>query len=57
MHMPATGSIQYESAFSARKAMSWAPIMIGMTKLPRPANAGMTNRKIISAACTEKSAL
>ena len=37
--------------------MSWAPIMIGITKLPRPANAGMTNRKIISAACTENSPL
>ena len=57
MHMPATGSIQNDSAFRRGKAMSWAPIMIGITKLPRPAKAGMTNRKIISAACTEKSAL
>ena len=53
MHMPATGSIQNESAFRRGKAMSCAPIMIGITKLPRPAKAGMTNRKIISAACTE----
>ena len=55
--MPATGSIQKLSAFRRGKAMSCAPIMIGMTKLPRPANAGITNRKIMSAACTENSPL
>jgi hypothetical protein len=55
--MPATGSIQNESAFRRGNAMSCAPSMIGITKFPRPANAGMTNRKIISAACTENSAL
>ena len=33
--------------------MSGAPIISGMTKLPRPANTGITNRKISSDACTE----
>ena len=37
---PATGSIQNESAFRRGKAMSWAPIMIGMTKLPEPGERG-----------------
>ena len=40
MHMPATGSIQNESAFRRGKAMSWAPIMIGMTKLPEAGERG-----------------
>ena len=34
--------------------MSLAPIMIGRTKFARPANAGMTKRKIISVAWTLK---
>ena len=34
--------------------MSGAPIISGMTKFARPANAGITNRKIISEACAEK---
>ena len=54
MQTPAIGSIQNDSAFSRGNAMSWAPSISGMTMLPRPANAGMMNRKIISAACTEK---
>ena len=33
--------------------MSGAPIMSGSTKLARPANTGITNRKISSEACTE----
>ncbi len=55
--MPAIGSIQNDSAFSRGNAMSCAPSISGITKLPRPAKAGMMNRKIISAACTEKSPL
>ena len=34
--------------------MSGAPSISGTTKFARPANAGMTNRKIISDAWTEK---
>ena len=37
--------------------MSGAPSISGTTKFASPANAGMTNRKIISVACTEKSPL
>ena len=33
--------------------MSCAPSISGMTKLARPANDGMMNRKIISVACAE----
>ena len=33
--------------------MSGAPIMSGRTKLARPANTGITNRKMSSEACTE----
>src|SRR4051795_5489394 len=50
--MPAIGSIQNDSAFSRGKAMSGAPIISGSTKFARPANTGMTNRKIISDAWT-----
>ncbi len=51
--IPAIGSSQNESAFSRGKAMSGAPSMSGTAKFARPANAGMMNRKIISAACIE----
>ncbi len=51
--IPAIGSSQYESAFRRGNAMSGAPIISGMTKFARPANAGITNRKIISEAWTE----
>ena len=34
--------------------MSAAPIISGITKLPGPANTGITNRKISTAAWTEK---
>ena len=37
--------------------MSGAPSISGTTKFARPANAGMMNRKIISAACSEISPL
>ncbi len=47
-------SIQIDRAFSLGNAMSLAPIMIGRTKFARPANAGMTKRKIISVAWTLK---
>ena len=50
---PAIGSSQYESAFRRGKAMSAAPIISGITKLPSPANTGTTTRKIISAAWFE----
>ena len=52
--IPAIGSSQYDSAFRRGNAMSGAPSMSGTTKLARPANAGMMNRKIISVAWTEK---
>src|SRR5213075_1877422 len=51
---PAIGSSQNESAFSRGNAMSGAPIISGRTKFARPAKAGITNRKIISDAWTEK---
>ena len=37
--------------------MSGAPIISGSTKLARPANTGMTNRKIRTVAWTEKTPL
>ena len=37
--------------------MSGAPIISGSTKFARPANIGITNRKIISVAWTENSPL
>ena len=37
--------------------MSAAPSISGTAKFASPANAGITNRKIISDACTEKSPL
>ena len=50
--MPATGSIQNDSAFSRGNAMSGAPIISGSTKFASPANTGMMNRKISSDAWT-----
>jgi hypothetical protein len=41
----------------AELAAPGAPIISGMTKLPRPAKTGITNRKINSEAWTEKSPL
>src|SRR5918996_5506432 len=55
--VPATGSIQYDSAFSRGNAMSGAPIISGRTKFARPANTGMMNRKIRIEAWTENSPL
>src|SRR5215218_10457287 len=51
--VPATGSIQYDSAFSRGNAMSGAPIISGSTKFASPANTGMMNRKIRIEAWTE----
>ena len=51
--IPAIGSSQYDNAFRRGNAISGAPSMSGTTKFASPANAGMTNRKIISDACTE----
>ena len=55
--IPAIGSSQYESAFSRGKAMSGAPSISGTAKFASPAKAGMMNRKIISAACSDTSPL
>src|SRR5947209_6240852 len=55
--IPAIGSNQYDSAFKRGNAMSGAPSINGTTKFAIPAKAGITNRKIISAACTLKSPL
>ncbi len=43
---------QYDSMFSLGKAMSLAPIMSGIRKLPNaPASSGMMTKKIITEAC------
>ena len=55
--IPAIGSSQNESALRRGNAMSAAPSISGTTKFASPANAGITNRKIISDAWTEKSPL
>ncbi len=55
--IPAIGSSQYESAFSRGNAMSGAPSINGTAKFASPAKAGMMNRKIISAACSDTSPL
>jgi hypothetical protein len=55
--IPAIGSSQNESAFRRGKAMSAAPSISGTTKFASPAKAGITKRKIISVAWTEKSPL
>ena len=52
--VPATGSIQNDSAFRRGKAMSGAPIISGSTKFASPAKTGMMNRKISSDAWTLK---
>ena len=54
MIAPPSGSIQKESAFRRGNAMSGAPIISGSTKLARPANTGITKKKIRIVACTEK---
>ena len=47
---------QYESMLSVGNAMSSAPIISGMRKLPNaPARIGMITRKIITEACMVKS--
>ena len=52
--IPASGSIQNDSAFRRGNAMSGAPIMSGRTKFARPAKTGMMKRKISSDAWTLK---
>ena len=54
MMTPPSGSIQKESAFRRGKAMSGAPIISGSTKFARPANTGITKKKIRIEAWTEK---
>ena len=47
---------QYDSMLSVGNAMSSAPIMSGIRKLPKaPARIGMMTRKIITVACIVKS--
>ena len=49
---------QYDSMFSLGKAMSLAPIISGMVKLPNaPVNNGMMTKKIITDACIVNSML
>ncbi len=49
---------QYDIMLSAGKAMSLAPIMSGMVKLPNaPVKKGMITKKIMTEACIEKSML
>ena len=55
--IPASGSSQYDSAFSRGNAMSGAPIISGRTKFASPANTGITNRKIRTVAWTENTPL
>ena len=55
--MPATGSIQNDSAFRRGNAMSGAPIISGRTKFASPAKTGMMNRKISIDAWTREQAV
>ena len=54
---PAIGSSQNDSALRRGKAMSGAPIISGITKLPSPAKTGTRNVKISRVAWTETSPL
>ena len=47
----ATGRIQNDQLFMRGKAMSGAPIIIGIIQLARPTNAGITAPKTIISAC------
>src|SRR5215510_12018022 len=52
MMMPAPKVVQNESMLRKGKAMSRAPIMSGMQKLPKaPARIGMITKKIMMVAC------
>ncbi len=51
--MPAIGSIQKLSALRRGNAMSGAPSISGITKLPMPAKIGTRKVKIISVACCD----
>src|SRR6516225_5564904 len=49
---------QYDIMFSFGKAMSLAPVMSGMVKLPKaPTSMGMITKKIMTLACMLKSML
>ena len=49
---------QYDIMFSLGNAMSLAPIMSGMVKLPKaPVSSGMMTKKIITEACMLKNML
>ena len=47
----AKGRIQKLQLFMRGKAISGAPIMMGIIQLAKPTNAGITARKIITSAC------
>ena len=58
MITPATAAIQNDSMLSSGNAMSRAPIISGIRKLPKqPTRIGMTTKKIMIVACMVKSAL
>src|SRR5690349_18249389 len=58
MMMPAGTDTQNESMFSSGNAMSRAPIMSGIRKLPKqPTRIGMIAKKIMMVACMVKNAL
>src|SRR6185503_4509392 len=58
MRMPAGTAVQNDSMFKNGNAMSRAPIMRGMRKLPKqPTRIGMTAKKIMMVACMVKNAL
>ena len=58
MRAAATAPTQNDSMLSTGKAMSRAPIMSGIRKLPKhPTRIGMTAKKIMMVACMVKKAL
>ena len=58
MITPATAPTQNDSMLSTGNAMSRAPIISGMRKLPKqPTRIGMTTKKIMIVACMVKSEL
>ena len=58
MSTPATAPTQNDSMLSSGNAMSLAPTMIGMRKLPKPPTiTGITTKKIMMVACMVNSML
>ena len=58
MMTPDTAPVQNESMLSRGNAMSRAPIMSGIRKLPKhPTRIGMTTKKIMMVACMVNSML